>query len=102
MGYASETGFRAGICDSFLFYDIDQDAVTPLRVHPFAVMDGTLQNYKNISADNAPAHLKQLIDEVKAVNGTFISLWHNQSLSNLDEWTGWRAVYEEMIELAHD
>ncbi len=102
MGYASETGFRAGICDSFLFYDIDQDAATPLRIHPFAVMDGTLQDYKNISANNAPAHLKQLIDEVKAVNGTFISLWHNQSLSNLDEWTGWRAVYEEMIKLAHD
>jgi len=102
MGYATEVGFRAGICDSFLFYDIDMDVVMPLRIHPFAFMEGTLRDYKEISAGNAMAHIKPLIDEVKAVNGTFISLWHNESLSNQDRWYGWRQVYEEMIKLAND
>ena len=44
--------------------------------------------------------IKQLIDEVKAVNGQFISLWHNDTLSNNKLWIGWRAVYEDMVKYA--
>jgi hypothetical protein len=63
-------------------------------------MEGTLRDYNNISALDALDHIKPLIDEVKAVNGTFISLWHNESLSNQKRWIGWNKVYEEMIKLA--
>jgi hypothetical protein len=41
-----------------------------------------------------------MIDEVKAVKGTFISIWHNESLSNSKRWAGWDKVYEEMIKYA--
>jgi hypothetical protein len=44
--------------------------------------------------------IKGLIDEVKQVNGTFISLWHNESLSDRLRWKGWRKLYEQMLELA--
>ena len=63
-------------------------------------MDGTLRDYNHIEAKDAISHIKPLIDEVKAVNGTFISLWHNESLSNQKRWVGWDVVYEEMIKLA--
>ena len=100
MGYAAETGFRAGICDPFNFYDIDLESETKLKIFPFALMEGTLRDYHNISAYEALKHIKPIIDEVKAVNGTFISLWHNESLSNQKRWIGWHTVYEEMIKLA--
>jgi hypothetical protein len=100
MGYASETGFRASICDSFNFYDLELDIETNLRIHPFAFMEGTLRDYLNIHADKALNHIKPLIDEVKSVNGCFICLWHNESLSNQRRWIGWREVYEEMIKYA--
>ena len=97
MGFAAKPGFRAGICSSFNFYDLDLDTETNLRVHPFTFMEGTLRDYMEVEADEAMDIIKPLIDEVKAVNGTFISLWHNESLSNDKRWVGWHTVYEEMI-----
>ena len=44
--------------------------------------------------------IKNIINQVKSVNGTFISLWHNESLSDQKRWKGWRRVYEEMIKYA--
>lgn len=100
MGYASEIGFRASICNSFNFYDLELEVETNLRIHPFAFMEGTLRDYMSIDADRALDYIKPLIDEVKAVNGTFICLWHNESLSNQRRWVGWQHVYEEMIKYA--
>jgi len=100
MGFAAEPGFRAGICSSYKFYDLDLDAETKLNLHPFTFMEGTLKDYMGISADKALEVIKELIQEVKAVNGTFIPLWHNESLSDQKRWKGWRMVYEEMIKLA--
>jgi len=36
--------------------------------------------------------------EVKDVNGLLITLWHNNSFSEADEWVGWRHMYEQMVE----
>ena len=100
LGYASEQGFRASICDPFRFYDLDMETETNLRLFPFALMEGTLRDYKHVSALEAIQYIKPIIEEVKTVNGTFISIWHNESLSNQKRWIGWNIVYEEMIKLA--
>jgi hypothetical protein len=97
MGFAAQPGFRAGICVPYNFFDLDLDAETHLRIHPFTLMDGTLRDYMNVSAENAMKHIKPLIDEVRKVNGTFYSLWHNESIGNSKRWTGWHHIYEEMI-----
>jgi len=97
MGFATQTGFRAGICSSFLFYDLDQEEETKLRVHPFMFMDGTLRKYLKLKPSEAMSAITPLIDEVKAVKGTFISLWHNESLGTSDHWKGWHSVYENMV-----
>jgi hypothetical protein len=63
-------------------------------------MDGTLRDYLNISSDRAMQYIIPLIHEVKAVNGTFMSLWHNESLGNEGRWKDWHLVYEDMIKEA--
>ena len=100
MGYAALPGFRAGICSPFNFYDLDLETETKLRIHPFAVMDGTLRDYMDLTPTDAIEQIRILINEVKKVNGTFISLWHNESLSDKKRWSGWRRVYEELLEMA--
>jgi uncharacterized protein DUF7033 len=100
MGYALQVGFRASICSTFYFYDLDMEQTTLLRVHPFAVMDATLKYYMKVAPREAMNYIKPLIEEVKAVNGTFISLWHNESLSENKLWAGWKTIYEQMVELA--
>ena len=98
MGYASEIGFRASICTPFHFYDIELDKETQLLVYPFAIMDGTLRDYYEIDASLAMSHITPLIQECKKVNGTLISLWHNESLSESGRWIGWRNVFEQMLQ----
>ena len=98
MGYADEIGFRAGTCSSFPYYDIPGDQETQLIIHPFCVMDTTLQRYKNMSPEEALEVYKQLINEIKSVDGTFCGIWHNQNLSELFGWQGWRDTYEKVLE----
>lgn len=100
MGYADEIGFRAGICTPFKWYDLEKEEETKLTIHPFAIMDGTLNNYLKLTPDKAIERTAQIISEIKKVNGEFILIWHNETLSDWREWKGWKNVYEEIIKLA--
>ena len=100
MGYATLTGFRAGIADTFRFFDLEHDNVTNLNIHPFAVMDGTLRDYLDLNIEEAYDKTTKLIQEVKNVNGTFILLWHNETLSDEKRWTGWKALYRRILDYA--
>ncbi|MFW5687381.1 MAG: polysaccharide deacetylase family protein [Bacteroidota bacterium] len=98
MGYASHTGFRAGTCTPFSFYDLSLETETRLKIYPLTLMDGTLKDYMKLKPSEALQRAKKLADRVKQVNGTFITLWHNDTLSETnDQWKGWRNVYEEII-----
>ena len=98
MGFASQAGFRAGIADTFRFYDLENDMVTNLRVHPFALMDGTMRDYLDLDLEASYALATQLIDEVRAVGGTFIYLTHNETLGGEQRWVGWPEMYRRMLE----
>lgn len=98
MGYADYFGFRAGLCTPFNFYDLDLEQETCLRIHPFAFMEGTFKDYLNIQPEEALVEIKKLIDVVKKHKGEFISLWHNHSIQNRDEWQDWHKLFEDMIQ----
>lgn len=97
MGYSSQLGFRAGTCTSFFWYDLQLEKQTHLTIHPFAVMDVTLKKYLKLNPDEAIIKIEELLSAIKLVDGTFCSLWHNESLSESGKWKGWQAVYAEML-----
>ncbi|MEM1124954.1 MAG: polysaccharide deacetylase family protein, partial [Bacteroidota bacterium] len=101
MGYAMETGFRAGTAQSFYWYDLVREESTDLLVHPFQVMDVTLKEYLKLSPLEATQRIDHLITAVQSVNGTFCSLWHNSSFSELDDWGDWERVYLYLLEKAN-
>jgi peptidoglycan/xylan/chitin deacetylase (PgdA/CDA1 family) len=100
MGYASNVGFRASTCTPFYFYDLDFEIQTPLKIFPFALMDTTLNDYMKLTPKQSLGRIRDLKNEVKAVNGTFITLFHNETLSNYLRWKGWRRLYESTIKIA--
>ena len=97
MGYAELPGFRAGIASSFLYYDLDLETETTLRVHPISIMDGTLKDYLDLNPEEASEVIRMQLNKVKSVNGTFIAVWHNESFAENKRWKGWRNVYETML-----
>jgi len=96
MGYSSQTGFRAGICTPYYWYDLKKETTTNLLVYPFQVMDVTLRDYMKLSPEEAINEILQLMEEVKKVGGIFISIWHNETVNNIGHWKGYREVFEEM------
>ena len=100
MGYASQAGFRAGFADTFAFFDLENDTKTKLNIHPFALMDGTMRDYLDLDVHESLDKAKKLIDEVKNVNGTFILLWHNETLSGEKRWEGWITLYRKILDYA--
>ena len=97
MGYATDPGFRAGIADPFNFFDLVENKETELTIHPVTVMDVSLRDYHGLNCEKARETIFSMIDTVRSVNGEFISLWHNESFSDMDRWKGWRTTYEEMV-----
>ncbi len=97
MGFASQAGFRAGIAEPFRFYDLENDMVTNLVVHPFALMDGTMRDYLNLDIETSLSLAKQLVDEVKSVGGTFVYLTHNETLGGEKRWVGWPEMYCQLL-----
>ena len=99
VGFADQIGFRAGTCTPYYFYDLENEAKTDLLVIPFQVMDGTLLHYLKLSPEKAFAEIEKIMQEVKEVGGTFVSIWHNETVSDLGEWKGYREVFEKMNQL---
>lgn len=97
MGYADRLGFRASTCTPFRFYDLLAENVLPLSIVPFQVMDRALLQGLKLTPQQAVEQTLQLAQMVKNVGGTFVTLWHNETQSNFNEWKGWDHVLNDII-----
>lgn len=100
MGMHDRIGFRAGTCTPFPFYDLRAEKPMPLTMHPFAVMDSTLAYQLHLGPAAAVAATKRMVDAVRAVEGTFISVWHERFLSDYGAEAGWGQVADEVLQYA--
>lgn len=98
MGFAGTPGFRAGTCRPFYFYDLTHEKSTALKVFPVSVMEGSFINYLGLRPQVALEYIYNLVEAVKSVNGTFISIWHNHTLSETGSYKGWKFVHDKMVE----
>lgn len=100
MGYAAHSGFRAGICTPFYFFDLLANVKKQVKIYPFALMDVTLNSYMGLSPDEAIIESKETIELIKKTGGLFVSLWHNESFCEKNHWKGWRKVYNDVLKFA--
>ncbi len=101
MGYSTHLGFRGGIAAPYYYFDFTKNNASSLKLIPFAAMDITPMHYLNLSPNEAIETLNGLIRNVKQVGGLFVTLWHNESLSETERWKGWRVVYEKVLQEAN-
>lgn len=100
MGYGSINGFRASVASSFFWYDLENEEQTNLRIHPFCFMDANSYYEQKQTAKQAVEEMKHYLFVCKKVNGTLITIWHNNFLGTAKEFKGWKEIYEEFIALA--
>ncbi len=100
LGYADCIGFRSGTCTPHRFFDLEAKSVLNLTIVPLHAMDGTLRDYMKLNPSEASRALNELIGKVKAVEGTFVSLWHNDTLSP-SRYPDWRQLYADMANMIY-
>jgi len=92
LGYSSMNGYRASTCTPFYFYDLEKEEKTNLRLHPFIFMDSAMIDHLKITPGEAVEAIKKLVMQVELFGGEAIGIWHNYSLSEKDQYKGWREV----------
>lgn len=96
MGYVNHIGFRAGSCTPFLFYDLDYEVQTPLKICSYHFLDYAL--LKTESLLDKKKVLSEIIGEIKQVNGEFIPVFHNYTFSDAQRWNGFKELFNIILE----
>ena len=95
MGYVNQVGFRAGSCTPFLFYDLDYETQTPLKINSYHVMDYALLKHKSLL--DKKKVLSEIISEIKQVNGQFVPVFHNYTFSSMPRWNGFKELFNIIL-----
>lgn len=94
MGYGSINGFRASVCSSFHWYDLEREGATPLEVYPYCFMDANSYFEQKYTAAEAYQELIQYYEMVKKYEGLMITVWHNHMLGSDPAFKGWKEMFE--------
>ncbi|MEQ3796430.1 polysaccharide deacetylase family protein [Flavobacteriaceae bacterium MJ-SS4] len=100
MGYVNHIGFRAGTCTPFLFYDLDYEVQTPLRVNSFHIMDYVLISTQSLL--DKKKVMNEIIQVIKQVNGEFVPVFHNYTFSNISRWKGFKELFNVILESVNE
>lgn len=97
MGYSSRPGFRAGTTFPYHFYNLKNEKAYRLLIHPFVVMDKTLKSDLGLNREEARQYMLNLIEKVRETNGVFVSVFHNENLTDAFSWRGWKKMYYSLL-----
>ena len=97
MGFPDRAGFRAGTCKPFNFYDLKNEAVMKLKIFPITCMEATFIYYEKLPPEKALLKILSLMKTVEHYGGIFISIWHNENLSESGPGKPWKKVHDQML-----
>ena len=93
MVYENVIGFRASTCSPFLFYDLDYEIVTPLKIHPISL---TTKGLNKTSTSKKTETIQKMMESVKKVNGTFSMIFDNYNFMNIKKNTVLKTIFSEI------
>lgn len=95
MGYPEKHGFRAGTCTPFLFYDINTEVTTPLKIHPYVLNSNVLEEE---STGKMKSEVAKMLQAVKVVEGNFNAIFKNQDFSDYSD----KELYYSFLKQIHE
>jgi len=100
MGYVNQIGFRAGSCTPFLFYDLDFEIQTPLKIYSYHMMDYALLHKQSLL--DKKKVLNELIYQIQQVDGEFIPVFHNYTFSDNNRWNGFKELFNLILDSTNE
>lgn len=95
MGYPTISGFRASYTGSFNWFHLLKNEETSLTIFPFCYMDATLIFHERITPETAHSKMEYYYQQFQQYGGCFIPIYHNQLLSEQNNFGEWRRIYAD-------
>ena len=96
MGYPEASGFRAGTCSPFLFYDIKTESTLALKIHPY-VFNSNIVEHNDF--EKITTEVGKMLEEVKKVGGSFKAVFKNQDFSEYSEHQNYYSLLKQIYEI---
>jgi hypothetical protein len=97
MGYGSTNGFRASVASSFNWFDLQENKITKLRVHPFCFMDANSHYEQKQNLQQTKEELDYYYKTCLLLNAPLVTIFHNSFLGTGKEFEGWSEMYKNFI-----
>ncbi len=97
MGYPTINGFRASYAKPHHWFDLTKNKVTELVLHSFCYMDATAIFQERIAIDKASADLQYYFETVRKLGGEFITIFHNNFLTDQVAFKEWKDLYADFL-----
>ena len=94
MGLSASAGYRAGTALPFRWFDLEENRISNLTIHPFFMMDSSALFHSTGASgflETATAQMKL----AKEYGFPLQALFHNEHPS----WQGWDRIIEKYLEL---
>lgn len=95
MGYPETIGFRAGTSTPHLFYDLNMEVTTPLKIHPYVFHS---QVCHTRSSEEIQRTITGIMRELKLVQAPFVSIFKNRDFSEYYN----NAFYYSLLKQVHE
>ena len=93
MGYGAVNGFRASYADPFPWFDLQNNKVTSLLIHPFCYMDTAAIYHQHWAPAEAMAYLKQLQKNTRGVVDQLALVFHPHCLAT----PVWKKLHDDVV-----
>ncbi|MBK9271204.1 MAG: hypothetical protein IPM48_06375 [Saprospiraceae bacterium] len=97
LGFAEQSGFKAGTVHSFLWYNLSEEKVTSLRIHPFVAMDRGYKDYLKYNSAEALNDMLHFYKICRRYGGDCHVIWHNSSFGRSGEWKEYHGFLQKLI-----
>jgi hypothetical protein len=101
MGYNECLGFRASFCYPYKWYNLEEEQVTPLTIHPFAFNETAFAFSKNVDALIFLDDVEKIKQQVNEHGGELIGVFHNDSFALYKE-KNYTLFYEKLLRLCNN
>lgn len=98
MGYNESVGFRASYCYPYKWYNLEEEQVSALTIHPFAFNETAFAFSKTDEANSLLETITALYQSVKSHGGELIGVFHNDSFEVYKD-KHYKAFYEKILQL---
>ena len=95
--FAGHEGFRNSYCHPFRLFDFEKERMLSYWEIPLNVMESTLFDYRYLDFGDALKAIDHLLSEIRAFNGVFTLLWHNNYFDEVEK-PGITAFYTGLLE----